>query len=165
MINIKPIPTRAGFTLIELLVSMAVVAIVICYSFSFAPLLHKKNQLQVVTDEVKSAIQFAKTQALLTGDILALTRLPEASDWSEGMLLFVDNTKHQYAQDVKLLHEWHWNSSEIHVKWQGFQSKDYLLFAPDISSSTVNGYFIIKNSLQHQVRLIVNRLGRVKVED
>lgn len=144
---------------------MAVVAIVICYSFSFAPLLHKKNQLRIVTDEVKGAIQFAKTQALLTGDILALTHLPEASDWSEGMLLFVDNAKHQYTQDVTLLHEWHWKASEIHIMWQGFQSNDYLLFAPDIGNSTVNGCFIIKNNLQHQVRLIVNRLGRVKVED
>ena len=152
----------AGLTLIELLVSMVIFAIVLCCSFSFSPSVYKKNQLQMVTDEVKGAIHFAKIQSLLTGDILALTRIPGSNDWSEGMLLFVDNGKHQYGPDVKLLHEWHWQLSGVHIIWQGFQSKEYLLFSPDIGSNAVNGYFIIKNHMQQQAKLIVNRLGRIK---
>ena len=155
--------SSAGFTLIELLISLSVIAIVFCCSYSFAPSLYKKNQLQVVTDDVKGALRFAKLQALLTGDELALTRLPGSSDWSEGMLLFIDNVKHCYEHDVKLLHEWHWKSAGFHMTWRGFQSDDYLLFTPDISSSTLNGSFIITKDMQQEAKLIVNRLGRVKV--
>ena len=156
--------SEIGFTLIELLVSLSVLAIVLCCSFSFAPALYKKNQLQKVTDELKGAIVFAKIQALLTGDVLALTRLPGSNDWSDGIVLFIDNPKHQYTPDAKLLHEWHWKYAGIHITWQGFQSKAYLLFSPDISNSTVNGSFLMTNENQQQSKLVVNRLGRVTVQ-
>ena len=151
-----------GLTLIELLVSLSVLAILVCCSFSFSPSLYKKNQLQRVTDDIKSAIRFAKMQALLTGDIVALTPIATTGGWSEGMLLFVDNVKHRYVSGGTLLHQWRWTLSGIQVSWHGFQSGNYLLFTPDISSSTVNGEFIITNHIQQQVILVVNRLGRVK---
>ena len=151
-----------GMTLIELLVSLSLLAILLFFSLPFAPSLYNKNQLQVVTDEVSSAIHFAKIQALLTGDVLVLSPLSGGrNDWSHGMLLFVDNPKHQYMSDDKLLHEWHWNSNVVRVFWHGFQSDEYVLFAADISHSTTNGYFIIKNDTK-QLKLVVNRLGRVK---
>ena len=151
-----------GLTLIELLISLSLLAIVLCFSLPLAPTLYKKNQLQLLSDELSGAIHFAKIQALVTGDVLALTRLPGTTDWSSGMMLFVDNAKHHYTPDVKLLHEWHWSFVGMDVSWHGFQSDDYLLFATDISHNTVNGYFLITTPLQPKVKLVVNRLGRIR---
>ena len=151
-----------GFTLLELLVSMTLAVVILSLCVSFAPSLYKKNKLRVFTDEVKGAIQYAKIQALITGEPLILTRLPGVSDWSDGAILFVDNARHQYASETNLLHEWQWTSSGVHLSWRGFQSDDYLLFTPDMSSSAVNGTFIITAPLHQKTTLVVNRLGRVK---
>ncbi len=160
MINFSNQPPE-GFTLLELLAGISLTAIVLCISLPFAPALYKKNKLHVLTDDVKAAIQYAKIQAVMTGEQLALTRLPGAGDWSDGMLLFVDNANHQYTTGAKLLHEWRWQSSEIQVSWHGFQSQDYLLFSPEMSSSAVNGSFTLTNAMHQQTKLVVNRLGRV----
>ncbi len=151
----------AGLTLIELLLGLALMAIVLFFCNPFAESVFKKNQLELLVDEIKSAIHYAKTEVLLHGESLLLAPLAGSDDWSTGMMLFVDNKAHQYHEGSKLIHEWHWRPSDFIISWQGFQSNQYLLFATDISRSAVNGHFLIKNnSLQHQ--LIVNRLGRVK---
>ncbi len=153
---------KNGFSLIELLVGLSILTIILCFSVSFAPLLYKKNQLQTMVHTVKTAINFARTEALSTGDVLVLTHLPGAIDWSEGMLLFVDNgNHHRYTPNSKLVHEWRWNPAGIRMQWRGFQSTEYLLFSPDITSSAVNGYFLISNT-KGEVKLVINRLGRLK---
>ena len=150
--------TTSGFSLLELLIGFSLLAIILCFSLPFAPSLYKKNQLQIITDQINEAIRFAKIQTILTGDRLILTHLGDKKDWSEGVGLFVENSKHQPT--AKSLYEWRWPSSGVHITWQGFQSKDYLLFTPDITSSAVNGFFIISNSMQQRKKLVVNRLGR-----
>lgn len=152
-----------GLTLVELLVTLSLLSIVLCCSLPLAPSLYKKNQMQMIVDNVKGAIQVAKMQALISGDTLALTPIGGAGDWSDGMLLFVDNVKHQYSSETRLLYQWHWKSVGVDLAWQGFQSRNYLLFAPDMSSNATNGYFIITNH-QLQAKLVVNRFGRVKVD-
>ena len=146
-----------GFTLLELLLCLSLVSLIAFFSLLYTSSLYKKNQLQTVTAEIRNAIHAAKMQAFIIGKPLALTHLPHTKDWSEGMLLFVDNAKHQCVQP---LYKWHWKSG-IEVSWHGFQSKDYLLFATDLRSSMTNGYFVIRNAQQH-VKLIVNRVGRVR---
>ena len=150
-----------GFSLIELLVGLAILAFLFYFSFSFAPSLYKKNQLEVVAEEVRNAINFARTQALSRSEVLVLTHFPDTKDWSKGMLLFVGKGNHrQYTSDATLLHEWRWQSKGMKMKWRGFQSMDYLLFSPEISSSAVNGYFLISNNSK-KIKLVVNRLGRI----
>lgn len=150
-----------GFTLMELLLCLSLIAIIGFFSLTYIPSLYKKNHLEAITADIKTAIHTAKLQALVMGKTLALTRIPDAKDWSQGMLLFVDNDKHQFTSDIKPLYQWHWKSTGTHVSWQGFSSRDYLLFATDLNSSVTNGSFKIQNNGQ-QVKLIVNRVGRVR---
>ncbi len=125
--------------------------------------LHQKNQVQVIQDDIKSAIRFGTSEALISGNNLILTPLKNSNDWSDGILLFVDNTKHRYTPDVKLLREWRWQSPNVRVIWQGFQSNNYLLFSSDISQNAMNGYFEISSKTQQPVKLVINRLGRVRL--
>ena len=153
--------TKAGFTLVELLLALAIISIVLFFCMPFTGSFYKKNQLQLLSDEIQNAILYAKTEVLLHGTPLVLAPLPGSADWSKGLVLFVDTKNHQYAEGVAIMHEWHWRDSDIKIEWHGFQSKHYLLFARDISHSAINGHFLIRdNSKQH--KLIINRLGRVR---
>jgi prepilin-type N-terminal cleavage/methylation domain-containing protein len=152
-----------GYSLIELLTCLSLLAILLSFTVSVTSL-YKKNQLQTITDDIKKAFQFAKMQALISGKTLLLAPLPPSKDWSAGMVLFVDPGNHQYTSDIKPLQKWQWHFTGITITWHGFQSRGYLLFTPDINSSTLNGYFIIKNSIQ-QIKLVINRIGRIKQED
>jgi len=155
--------TTAGVTLVELLLGLAILAVVWFFCVPFGAQQYKKNQLNLVVDELNTIIHYAKIQALLLGEPLVLTPLPASDDWSLGMILFVDNKKHQYTEGSKLIHEWRWHSDAINVKWQGFQSSHYLLFDNNLRHSAVNGYFLINNNLQ-QYKVIVNRVGRTRIE-
>lgn len=118
--------------------------------------LYQKNQIQVIENDIKSAIRFAKVHALTTGNHMYLTPLPNAAHWSSGMQLYVNNEPPQIIQ------EWHWQHPAIHVTWHGFQSNQYLLFSPEVSRNAVNGYFVIKANGSHMIKLMVNRMGRVR---
>ena len=120
--------------------------------------MHQKNQSQVIQADIKGAIRYAKTKALIDGKSLVLKPLQDSTDWSNGMQLFIDNA----TTDAELIHEWRWTALCIHVTWHGFQSRRDLLFSSEISQNAVNGYFEIKTHSNQIVNLVVNRLGRVR---
>jgi len=151
-----------AFTLIELLLSLFLVATILFFTIPFESSLHQKNQVQVIQDDIKGAVRYAKTQALTSGNNLIITPLPYTNDWSNGMLLFIDNATHQYTVDDKLIYEWHWLSPGIDVGWRGFQSSHYLLFSADASQNAVNGSFSIKSNSKSAVKLVINKLGRIR---
>jgi len=151
-----------AFTLIELLLSLSILATILFFTIPFESSLHQKNQVQVIQDGIKGAVRYAKTQALISGSNIILTPLQNTNDWSDGMLLCMDNAKHRCIPDDKLIHEWHWLSPGIHVGWRGFQSRHYLLFSADASQNAVNGSFTIKSNSKYAVKLVINKLGRIK---
>jgi len=150
-----------GFTLMELLLCLCLISIIGFFSLTYLPPLYKKNHVEAISADIKTAIHAAKLQALVMGKTLVLTRLPDTKDWSRGMLLFEDNANHQFTPDIKPLYQWHWKSTGTHVSWHGFRSSEYLLFATDLNSCVTNGFFTIQNNGQ-LVKLIVNRVGRVR---
>lgn len=154
-----------AFTLIELLISLSLLAILLFFTIPFESSLHQKNQIQVIQEEIKSAVRYAKTQALISGNTLILTPSNDSNDWSDGMRLFKDNAKHQYTSKDAVIHAWHWNSSGIQVTWRGFQSNHYLLFSTDVSKNAVNGSFLIESNAKYAAKLVINKLGRVKHDD
>lgn len=151
-----------GFTFIELLIGIAILAIVITFSIPYTTYFYQKNQSDIILYEIKQAIEFAKNQALVSGKNLILTPLHSSHDWSEGMLLFVDNATHQFSEKDDILYEWHWSYPSIHVSWQGFKSSQYLQFNVNASQNTLNGSFIISDALGHTNRLVINRFGRTR---
>jgi type IV fimbrial biogenesis protein FimT len=150
-----------GITLIELLISLSIFAMIAFLGASYLQISYKKNQIEIAVEEVEAAMHFARTEALLTGSDLALSPFPAATDWSSGMVLFIDNTVHQFSAGTQAIHFWEGQSSDIHISWHGFISKRYLLFSSDIRKNAVNGFFLIQNNSEYY-KLIVNRLGRVR---
>lgn len=147
----------SGMTLVELLVCLTIIGVLFSFASPFGPTLYKKNQLQVITDQIKSAIRYAKLQAIIHGEHVILSYRPNTKEWSSGIALY---TEHPHALKT-LIHEWTWPTSGCHITWQGFQSNQYLRFAPELSESAVNGTFIIELAQQKSTKLIINRIGRV----
>lgn len=151
----------SGLTLIELLVVAVLLSILSFFCFPHWQIIHQKNQLQILQDEIGNAVRFARTHSILRGETLILTPLPDTSDWSSGMLLWVDNPTHQYVLGSTLIHQWRWKNSGFHVTWHGFQSSRYLLFSADVKKAASSGHFLIAKNSQQPVKLTVNRLGRI----
>ena len=153
---------QSGLTLIELLIGLSLLSILFVISLSFYSTLYKKSEVYIIADEIKGAIQFSKLRAIIDGENLALTPISGSNNWSEGMVLFIDNKEHKLLENSKIIHEWHWQKAKVHVSWKGFQSSNYLLFSHELSRMDVNGNFIIRNSVGKEIKLIINRIGRVR---
>ncbi|MFW2569987.1 GspH/FimT family pseudopilin [Legionella sp. 29fVS95] len=154
-------PKRHGLTLIELLISMALLVFLCFLCVPWGAMLYQRNQLQVREKEIITALYYARNTALVRGVRLALTPLPDSNDWSQGMILFVDNKNHQFHTGCELLHQWHWPQSSITLGWHGFHSKDYLLFSSELKRMVTSGHFLLQNPQSGPIKLVVNRFGRV----
>lgn len=152
-----------GFTLFELLISLSIVSIVCLFALPYWSSFYQNYQLQVRQHEIQQAVRFAKMQAQLMHQSLLLVPIDGRDDWSFGMRLLVDNAQHRYTPEALVLHEWHWHHSMMTIRWHGFQSNGYLLFANHIRNYAVNGYFLMQTHQGRVVKLIVNRLGDVRV--
>lgn len=155
---------KQGLTLIELLVVLAIVVGIAVASVPLSSHFTRKNLLLVRKDQLANAIKYARNQAIILDTSLVLSHLPETDDWSEGMILFIDNRgDRNYHAGDKLLHSWRWDKHKINVVWQGFRSNHYIVFANDPSQSSASGRFKISQFGQTRGEdLIVNRFGRIR---
>jgi type IV fimbrial biogenesis protein FimT len=154
-----------GITLIELLVCLSIISSALLVGFFFAPPLYKKNQVYLVVNDIRTAVHIAKLQALSRGETMVLASSKRTENWSQGMLLFVDDAHHRDLSKSKLLHQWDWSFEGVEVAWSGFKSKSHLSFTNNGRDSTANGYFLIKGPDSCFVKIIVNRVGRLRQVD
>ncbi|WP_244917899.1 hypothetical protein [Legionella busanensis] len=117
--------------------------------------LYEKNQLKIVSNKLKNAVQFGRNMAFVHNVALALAPLNN-QDWSQGLVLFIDNSNHKPYKD-KIIQIWQWSSHMIQINWQGFQSAKYLLFSPNLKSASCNGYFLLTTQSNLSKKLILNR--------
>lgn len=153
--------TESGFSLIELLVTLTILGLLFVYGMCSMTMSYRKNALQKTADEIKLAVHFAKIEALTKEHTVTLAPLSKEGGWSTGMRLFVDNNKHDYNKESVLIRIWSWHDKAIHVSWNGFESTHYLRFSPSLSERTANGSFMIQDDAHHEIKLVVNRLGRI----
>lgn len=156
---------HCGLSLLELVAGLIILSILFFFCLPLSLSIYQNNRLEVVKNEISAAVHYARTNAALRGLPLILTPLPYTSDWSAGMILFVDNEKHQYTETTALIHEWQWQYQGVRINWQGLYAKNYLLFAADPKHAATSGHFIIQNDQKKTLKLILNRLGRVRSID
>ncbi len=151
----------SGFTLAELLVVLTIIGLLSFFGIPIGQsLVHKSYRAKVVA-EIENAVLMARTTALATNETLLITPLV-ADSWSYGIVLLKDNTQHRFSETAQILHQWQWNCSGLNVEWNGFISKQYLLFAPRLSQSALSGSFTVKNKATVDKKIIVNRLGHIR---
>lgn len=143
-----------GFTLIEWLICFAVCSILVCISFASWIQLRQKNEQQLLIAEIKTAIHYAKLQAMSHGSSLMLSPQASNQDWSKGI---------KVMKGHQLMHQWNWQNSNWDLRWQGAGGTNHIMISGSVSHAISNGRFILTNkNTQEQVILVLNRIGRIK---
>jgi type IV fimbrial biogenesis protein FimT len=151
-----------GFTLIELLTTLAILGCLSILSFGSYSYLMRANEQQIIIDELKTAIQYAKMQALGLDNSVILTPLDSSHNWAKGMVL---STWDKKTNTLKILYQWQWNHPCWILMWKGLHSSDKIIFSSYLASAMSNGHFTLSNRVLNQnISIILNRLGRVRVE-
>lgn len=148
--------TQAGLTLSELLAALLILGVLLSFAMPWSYAFFQKNQLELVSNDIMNAVRQARNQALIHNKTVVLSPL-DPENWSKGMILSFDHAKKD------MIHQWQWHHSDLRIRWQGFQSKDYLTFASELRHMTCNGSFYLENARYHK-QLIINRLGHTHVK-
>jgi prepilin-type N-terminal cleavage/methylation domain-containing protein len=152
-----------GFTLIELLIVLSITAILFMLAFPFGQYFLLKNKLFARTEEIASALHYARSQASLLGQPLLLESINK--NWSEGMTLFIDeDNSHTYDSTDTLLFKWEWSDKDLNLVWKGMY-ENYLLFTATELNSVLGGTFYLCSSVEGGVQIRMNRVGRIRVEE
>jgi len=82
---------RGGFSLAELLMTIAVMAVVLSVALPNLRQLLRDQQLKAAVNDLFSAINLARSQAIARGARVELAPAgPDGADWSRGWVVFVD---------------------------------------------------------------------------
>lgn len=150
-----------GLTLLELVITLAIfTGLVLIGSKSFI-FLTQKNERQILINNIKTAVQYSKIQAIIIGKSVYLTPLNLTENWSKGMMLVSFN---EITKKMDVIHQWQWNLRYWNVNWIGVDSVNRIGLSQSPSHAISNGKFILDNWHTHEkVMITLNRLGRVKI--
>lgn len=152
-----------GFTFLELLITLSVVLILSIIGITSYSSLRQKNELQVIEDELKTVIHYAKIQSIILDKSVSLSPSSSSLNWAKGIKLSALNKK---TGELKLLYQWQWQHPRWHITWRGVHSSNSLNFSKHLTHAISNGQFIVVNLDTHQkVIMILNRLGRIRVNN
>ena len=152
---------KNAFTLIELLFTLTVIGIIATLSMVSSSHLIHKNEQQTIIDELKSAVQYAKIQALRLGKPVYLLPVDKQLNWSHGVKLILLN-RNTNTQD--LLYQLEWHHPHWSLVWSGMYSPNRIVFYSTPIKAISNGRFTLTNlTTKEQSILVVNRLGRVRL--
>lgn len=151
-----------GFTLIEILITLICFVGLSLFSVISASFLKYKHEQQIIVDEIKTAIHYAKIQAVVRGRPVYLVPFDQEDNWSKGMKLtqYNDNKK---AMDV--LYQWEWHHPRWSITWNGVSSLNKITLSNSPGSAISNGKFVVSNPYtQEHMIIVLNRLGRIKIK-
>ena len=132
--------------------------VIFSFALPFTRIWVQKKQRDILSAQIIQVINYSKTQALLIGEPLRLAPLFADDNWDLGMQLSMGTIQHQ------VLYEWSWLLNNIHLTWHGFQSKDSLRFDKHTRNQALNGYFLIDSGGKILEKIILNRLGNIRIE-
>lgn len=148
-----------GFTLLELVVALSLFAFLLFLGLTASRDLLSNNEQHILVDDIKNAVYYAKNQSLILGKTVYLKSLDKERDWSRGMMLgLIDNN--QWI----ILHQWQWEHKFWSVSWAGLDGDKKIRLSYQLMHAISNGTFSLMNhQTKEKVKLVLNRLGRIKV--
>lgn len=146
-----------GTTLIELLTALAILALAVSTSIPSLTVLLEKNQLTTTFDDLRSALQEARTLAITKGksvEVCAYSQSKQCgTDWNLGWMIRTAGTQEIFRISI-------WHQSKGYMHWSGYNKT--IRFRPNGSSPTSNGRLVVCGSGELIGQLIINRQGRIR---
>lgn len=166
---------RRGFTLVELLVVLAVSSILLTIAIPGYAFLANTNRLAAVTNDLVSALQMARSEAIKRGMPVTVCKTGNATasaptcditaSWQHGWLVFVDaGTKGVIDSGDILLWTRERVSNDVIITTSNFSR--FVSYLPGGSSQGPNG---LANGALHvcvagnQRSIIINTIGRPRL--
>lgn len=151
--NYAPTP---GFTLLELMIILALVLLTCSIAIPSFNELIAHNRQQALLDQVRQAVQSARSAAILqrqTVELCGTTNHIDCSgDWANGWLI-------RLQKNQQPLHTTQLTESDP-LRWRGFSSA--IRFHSNGTSSASNGRFYQCYEQRIAWQLILNRQGRLR---
>lgn len=123
------------------------------YSLGF---LKNKNEKQRLVDELKTAMHYAKIQAISRGYSVSLVPIDPNLSWTKGMQLV---RLHKKLNQIEVLYQWSWHYSNWNIDWKGVLSQQ-IKFSPNPLNALSNGRWRIMNRYsKERFELVLNRIG------
>lgn len=150
-----------GFTLIEMLMAMALIAFLALLSITSMSSFISKNEHQVISDDLKACINYAKNQAINLGTPVRLNPLDTVyDDWSNGATLTRFNKK---TKQRETLREWVWHHPQWQLQWSGMHSSKHINLSNNPARAISNGRFTLRQvQTKKEWVYLLNRLGRLR---
>ncbi|WP_225316912.1 GspH/FimT family pseudopilin [Legionella longbeachae] len=152
-----------GFTLLELIITMTLFACLLIMGVSSYSYFLRKNEQQIIIDELRNAIRYAKLQAMINGNSVFLIPLDVSLNWAKGMTL---NFMNRQTNQVELIYQWQWSHPHWSLHWTGVSSNNKIIFSNNPTQAMSNGHFSLININTHEkITLTLNRLGRIRLSN
>ena len=148
-----------GLSLFEMLIVMLLLGIMMAFGLPLTSHWYADQHIWIMQKDIEQALEYGIQKSLILGEPLRLMPL-QNNTWSAGIALWRERDCKEKGSAA--LYTWQWKHAAYHVTWHGFQSNTQLRFTPDLSQSALNGHFLIETSDHHGIKIMVNRLGRVR---
>lgn len=169
----------AGVTLIELTVTLAVAAILLTIAVPSFQSVMRTNRIAAVTNELSTALQLARSEAVTRGTRVTVCKSDDVSDgtptcnssasWQNGWLVFVDNDQDGTFDPGELaLRVVQPSTGNAVITSSGLNFANYISFTPTGESRGSTGLadgtlFICIAPAQRSV--ILNSIGRLRIAE
>jgi len=149
-----------GFTLIEILFSLVLLAILSLIGIASSSYFIQKNEQQIIVDELRTVLNYAKTQAVSRGNPVSLSPLDPTKNWSHGIVLTQFNKK---FNKTETLYQWQWHHPHWVLEWSGISSSNAIVLSNNPINAISNGHFTLSHvPTNKSILLVLNRLGRLR---
>ena len=149
---------QTGFTWISTLIVLAILGGLFIEGASLWKASRIQAAKRVLFHDLARALAFARTEAFLRGEALALSPSNTGNNWAAGIKLQSENNSLSQA------HTWQWHvPHSIQLTWHGFRGRDKLVVSHASESLAMNGYFVLEMPAETPEKWVVNRFGRMRV--
>ncbi|KTD41179.1 GspH/FimT family pseudopilin [Legionella parisiensis] len=152
-----------GFTLLELVITMSLFLGLSMVGIGSYTYFMRKNEQKALIDELRTAIQYAKMQAIILGNSVYLAPIDATCSWSKGMILSFLNKE---TNTIEPIYQWQWSHPRWELNWEGVSATNKIVFSTYPGQAISYGRFILINKNTHeQFIIILNRLGRIRISN
>lgn len=162
----------SGFTLVELIITLAVAGILVTIAVPSFMSLIASNRVTAASNELTTALNLAKSEAIRSGQNTMLCKINETGDgcnnagkWSDGWLLFNDANGNDLLNDGEQIIRVH-EAPEASLKFTFVHATaKNIVFRPN-GTPNVSGRFCLQNGYQstNSRAVLITQTGRIRTE-
>jgi type IV fimbrial biogenesis protein FimT len=168
--NIAVKVKESGYGLIDLLFTLLLSAILLGLAFPTYRHLSIEVRLLSLTERIRSAINYARSEAIRRQDVVTLCKSKDGKTctgtWHDGWIVFLGKVKENPVENSLLRVYSALNENEF-LAWHGAGGRDYVQLNPDGSAYGHNGSFVICVKVGSKKTMWLIRMsptGRVRVD-